>query len=95
MFFDYSSRLPWAGLKYVIVIFPDHTHLLFEVLEYVFTVLLEIFQELFLSDFLISLKGTLHIYGIRTVFSSAGRFVTSRLVSPLGRRGHLSSRSVK
>ena len=26
--------LPWVGLQYVIVVFPDHTHLLFFVLLY-------------------------------------------------------------
>ena len=23
-------RVPWVGLQYVIVVFPDHTHLLFD-----------------------------------------------------------------
>ena len=27
-------RVPWIGLQYVIVVFPNHTHLLFEILEH-------------------------------------------------------------
>ena len=28
-YYKCSVALPWVGLQYVIVVFPDHTHLLF------------------------------------------------------------------